>query len=106
MSKKISVVARYLGREAAVTGGKWRYTARPNWVVASGAYATVGVYALIHYTPKYSKAMFQDAKQDFLKQAMRVCKEKMPGFEHQGKFSEGFPSVYDGYETQAFWFSQ
>ena len=90
---------------AAVPKGKWTYGSKPTWTYVSGAYATVGVYALIRYKPGYTKDMFRDAKEDFLKKAAQIAKAE--GIAYQLKFEAGFPSsLSNGVETQAFWFSR
>ena len=100
------VVAKYLSAAkppSAPVKGEWRYMGRPAWTATSGAYGTVGVYALIRYTPGVTKDMFAKAKEDFLKQALPIAKAKgIPAL----KFSVGFPTRYNGYETQAFWYSR
>ena len=88
---------------AAVPKGKWTYGSKPTWTYTSGAYATVGVYALIRYTPGYTKDMFRDAKEDFLKKAAQIAKAE--GIAYPLKFEAGFPSTLsNGVETQAFWY--
>lgn len=97
---KTAMNQRVLARFFESSKGAWKYNAPPEFTVTHGTYGERGVYALIRYTPGFTKELFAAAKADFLKKAEQIAKQKGIA---RTEFKAGFPTSYTGYETQAFW---